>query len=96
MNFEYALDRLKAGFHVAREGWKNVDYIAVQYPDAGSMNTRPYIYGVDIQGERVPWLASQVDLFAEDWVITAPKDEVEGPIAQQQLILDSYTVLIHL
>ena len=50
-----------------RFGWKNVSHIAVQWPDSGSANTRPYIYGIDPTGLRVPWLASQVDLFADDW-----------------------------
>lgn len=56
------------GFPKARRaGWKNVSYIAVQWPDKLSVNTRPYLYGVDPEGQRVPWLASQVDLFADDW-----------------------------
>jgi len=51
-------------------------YVALQSPDEGSKNTLPYLYLVYEQdpmrvsfpqGARVPWLASQTDLLAEDW-----------------------------
>jgi len=31
--------------------------------------TLPYIYMRTVQGDFVPWLASQTDLLAEDWYI---------------------------
>lgn len=67
MDFSDALDFLKDGHKMTREGWKNVSYIAVQTPDLLSKMTRPYIYAVDVEGNLVPWLASQVDIFATDW-----------------------------
>ena len=30
--------------------------------------TLPYLYMRTVQGDLVPWLASQTDLLAEDWV----------------------------
>jgi len=30
--------------------------------------TLPYIYITTVQGDLVPWLASQTDLLAADWV----------------------------
>jgi hypothetical protein len=31
--------------------------------------TLPYIYITTVKGERVPWLASQTDMLADDWRI---------------------------
>jgi hypothetical protein len=31
--------------------------------------TLPYIFITTVQGNRVPWLASQTDLLAKDWYI---------------------------
>lgn len=69
-SFSDALDRIKGGWCVARAGWngKNM-HIAAQYPDENSMNTLPYIYMITVTGDRIPWLASQTDLFAEDWYL---------------------------
>jgi hypothetical protein len=42
-------------------------WIALQKPDANSKMTLPYIFMHTAQGQRVPWLASQTDLLADDW-----------------------------
>lgn len=69
MNFGQALEALKIGQCVTRTGWNGKGmWLAAQYPDAHSANTRPYIYIVPVGGGRVPWVASHGDLFAEDWV----------------------------
>lgn len=53
---------------VSNENWNGKGmHVAVQWPDAGSANTAPYLYIVDAQGKRVPWLASQQDSFSEGW-----------------------------
>lgn len=61
----------------ARKGWNGKGiYISLQVPDSGSVNTLPYIYMVtdNLQSDnpdavrgRVPWLASQTDMLADDW-----------------------------
>ena len=53
----------------ARAGWngKNM-YIELQRPDAHSKMTLPYIYIMTVQGDLVPWLASQTDMLADDWM----------------------------
>jgi hypothetical protein len=44
-------------------------------PDENSANTLPYIFMVvgvdtaDMGGKRVPWVASQTDLLADDWFV---------------------------
>jgi len=68
MRFEDALTQLRDGNAVKRVGWKNVAFIKLQRPNEMSKMTEPYIYAADTQGKHVPWLASQVDLFAEDWL----------------------------
>jgi Protein of unknown function (DUF2829) len=70
--FGWALDELKAGFKVAREGWNGKGmWLALQVPDAHSKMTLPYIYMRTAQGDLVPWLASQTDMLATDWVSVA-------------------------
>lgn len=75
--FGYALSLLKNGRRIARAGWnvKGV-WLQLQRPDEHSKMTHPYIY-IEYQeghpayplGSRVPWLASQTDLLAEDWAV---------------------------
>jgi len=73
MNFSDALKDLKAGYHLTRKGWNGkgqhdlIPFVAMQNPDEHSANTLPYIYIITVTGDRVPWLASQTDLLAEDW-----------------------------
>ena len=76
MNFGQALDALKLGSKVSREGWNGKGlWLELQRPDANSKMTLPYIYinypadAKTTPGARVPWLASQTDMLAEDWTI---------------------------
>lgn len=75
LGFGQALSSLKAGNKVARSGWNGKGmWLLLQVPDAHSKMTHPYIY-IEYpeghvaypNGSRVPWLASQTDLLAEDW-----------------------------
>lgn len=68
MDFGQALSALKAGHRVERAGWNGKGmYLELQRPDAHSKMTLPYIYMKTVQGNLVPWLASQTDMLAEDW-----------------------------
>lgn len=70
MDFGTALSMLKQGARVARFGWNGKGmWIALQVPDAHSKMTLPYIYISTVTGRLVPWLASQTDLLAEDWML---------------------------
>jgi hypothetical protein len=76
MTFGLALECLKKGMHVCRAGWNGKGmWLELQTPDAHSKMTLPYVflnYPADAQntpGARVPWLASQTDMLAEDWKI---------------------------
>ena len=78
MDFGEALHGLKAGRRVARKGWNGKGiFIELQRPDEHSKMTSPYIYidttGLQTDNEAapkslVPWLASQTDMLAEDWL----------------------------
>jgi hypothetical protein len=68
MNFGQALELLKQRREVTRLGWNGRGmWIAMQVPDANSKMTLPYIYMKTVEGDLVPWLASQTDILADDW-----------------------------
>lgn len=74
INFGEAIKLLKEGKKVSREGWngKNM-YIELQIPDENSKMTLPYIFMRTADSSLypsglVPWLASQTDILAEDWI----------------------------
>lgn len=79
-DFGWALSKLKAGYKVRRRGWngKNLSvsliipllnesmtlpYLCMNYPSALAHEFVP----ANHSNARVPWLASQTDLLAEDW-----------------------------
>lgn len=66
----WAVDQLRKGNRVCRQGWngKNM-YLQLQVPDQHSKMTLPYVYMRTAQGDLVPWLCSQTDLLATDWVV---------------------------
>lgn len=79
MTFGGALEMLRRGKKVARKGWNGKGiFIELQRPDEHSKMTHPYIF-IDTTGlqtenphapkNRVPWLASQTDMLAEDWEV---------------------------
>lgn len=70
MDFEDALSNLKHGYRMARTGWNGRGmWLALQVPDEHSKMRRPYIYMSPIDGDLVPWVASQSDLLAGDWEV---------------------------
>lgn len=77
MDFGSALNALKNGLSVSRAGWNGKGmWLKLQVPDEHSKMTLPYVY-IEYpnghiaypNGSRVPWLASQTDMLAEDWEI---------------------------
>ena len=79
MNFGKALEALKEGKKAKSKGWNGKGiFLELQVPDEHSKMTHPYIY-IDTSGlqtdnpyapkNRVPWLASQTDMLAEDWEV---------------------------
>lgn len=87
MDFGGALEELRAGQRVAREGWNGPgQYIVLVNPPAppytftwaarDAQMTLPFLAIRTVQDDLVPWLASQTDLLAEDWITVLPKEEV--------------------
>ena len=71
MDIGAALAVLRDGGRVARAGWNGKGmWLALALPDGHSM-TLPYVYMSTAQGDLVPWLCSQTDLLARDWVQVA-------------------------
>lgn len=82
LNIGEAIQNLRAGNAVARSGWNGKGLmLKLQVPDANSKMTLPYIYmeypstpasdnaPANHINARVPWLASQTDILAEDWAV---------------------------
>lgn len=85
MTFGDAVYLLKAGKKVAREGWNGKGMFLFLVPGSVFKVNRPPLLGIYPEGTEinyhahidmktadnkiVPWLASQTDVLAEDWVI---------------------------
>lgn len=85
MNFSQALNIVKNGFKVQREGWngKGMFIFLVQgstfivnrppllgiYPEGTEVKYHAHIDMRTADGTIVPWLASQTDLLANDWAV---------------------------
>ncbi|KKN77210.1 hypothetical protein LCGC14_0361880 [marine sediment metagenome] len=77
MTFGLALEAVKKGLKVARAGWNGKGIFIYIPAEIGEM-TNPYI-AINTTGLQtdnaaapkcvVPWLASQTDMLAEDWMI---------------------------
>lgn len=70
-SFGRALEELRSGRKVAREGWNGKGmHVMLQVPDANSKMQRPYIFIVPADPAfTVPWVASHADLLTDDWYI---------------------------
>jgi len=80
-DFGWAIRELKLGSKLLRRGWNGKEiFIELQVPDENSKMSSPYIF-IDTTGllsrnpdapkSRVPWLASQTDMLADDWEVKA-------------------------
>lgn len=76
MTFSEALNFAKLGMKISRMGWNGKGmWVEIQQPDADSKMTLPYLYlnypenAENTPGAKVPWLASQTDILAEDWKV---------------------------
>jgi len=78
-NFGEVIRELKNGKSARREGWNGKGiFIKLHRPDENSKMTSPYIYinttglqtdNPEASKSLVPWLASQTDILAEDWLV---------------------------
>lgn len=76
MHFGQALESMAAGHRVARLGWNGKGmwlrlikfYQLDGHPHTLGLKLLPWIGMKTADGAFVPWLASQTDMQAEDWV----------------------------
>lgn len=85
MNFGDALEALKGGNKVAREGWNrkgmflflvwgsrfqvNRPPLLGIYPEGTVIDYQSHVDMKTADGSVVPWLCSQTDMLAEDWFL---------------------------
>ena len=76
VSFSRALEAVKEGKAIQRNGWNGSGLVVkAQFPDENSKMTLPYLYieypadAKTTPGAKCPWLASQTDIMAEDWLI---------------------------
>ena len=88
MNFSEALELVKLGKRVARRGWNGKDMFIFLVPGSNFKVNRHPLLGIYPEGTEisyhahidmktaqeyvVPWLASQADLLAVDWIEATP------------------------
>lgn len=84
-DFSQALLAIKEGKKVAREGWNGKGMFVFLVPGSQFKVSRPPLLGIYEEGTEinyhahidmktadgtiVPWLASQTDVLAEDWIL---------------------------
>jgi hypothetical protein len=87
MNFGHALECLKNGQRVARAGWNGKSMFLFLVPGSTFLVNRPPLLGIypegtpinyhahidmkTADGTVVPWLASQTDVLANDWMVVS-------------------------
>lgn len=85
MNFGLAIEAMKKGKQVSRRGWNGKGMFLYYVPEGrypartdaaksiaeedGKVNYGAYIAMKTVQGNIVPWLASQTDMLADDWEV---------------------------
>lgn len=80
MNFGEALERVKSGKKIQREGWNGKNqfvelgsHVSYVRPNGEAVNANHEAMGNQVlvfygtSGVQVGWLASQADMLAEDW-----------------------------
>jgi len=72
LTFGLAIEALKQGQLVARAGW-NGKGMSLRFVSRSVLppDHLAYIEMKTVDGKRVPWLASQTDVLAEDWEVVA-------------------------
>ena len=92
--FSEALRAVKDGKAIQRQGWNGKDLLVkTQMPDENSKMTLPYLY-IEYPGNpnepiqlRCPWLASQTDIMAEDWIVLEGNTPIATPPPQPAQVL---------
>lgn len=86
-SFGWAIEQLKAGNKICRSGWNGKGMFLFLVPGSTFQVNRPPLLGIYPEGTEinycphidmktadnkiVPWLASQTDVLAEDWMLVS-------------------------
>lgn len=68
LTFGLMLEALKKGMRTRLPYWSEDVFLSMQKPDEHSKMTHPYIYVTSRFGV-VPWVATQVEILSEKWMI---------------------------
>lgn len=88
-SFGEAVKYLKRGLKVARKGWNGKGMwlmlfltppTSAFFVDGVTYGFLPYIQMKTVDNKMVPWLASQTDVLAEDWVIAEEARKCENGV----------------
>ncbi len=74
LTFGGAVEQLKQGARVLRQGWNGKQMFLELVEPRGAM--LPFITMKTADDKLVPWLASQSDVLAEDWEVLEPPAQV--------------------
>ena len=66
MVFGDALERMKAGAQMTRRGWPFQDIVYTEYT---TVDLQPYLVVKAGEREAIPYTATDIDLFADDWEV---------------------------
>jgi len=85
MDIGVAIDQMRSGHKVARSAWNGKGmWLALQVPyDHSKMTLPSIIYMFTAQQRLVPWVPSQTDLLAWDWMVV---EAVDRPAIDPELV----------
>lgn len=87
MDFGMALNAIKSGGLAARTGWNGKGMwigLCREWNGSGlnvegsDFRMLPFIYMRTAQADLVPWLASQTDMLADDWLVISSAEETQS------------------
>ena len=101
-DFGWALAQMRRGLKVARTGWNGRGMFLFHvpgstfevnrapllgiYPEGTSIEYHEHIDMKTAQGYVVPWLASQTDMLATDWVDAAPDPSMSCEVCSVDIV----------
>jgi len=69
MNFGEALERLKGGDKIFREGWDLDKIMYIYLLNVAQQPVIPIIFSKTNYSNKVPWMANHQDILGEDWEV---------------------------
>lgn len=86
MNFSEALELLKAGRRLKRTGWNGKNQFVFLVKETRIAGHLPYLAMRTVQENVIPWLASQTDLLADDWIEFGSTEQLDDDFNQDKVL----------